>query len=245
MLASRLLRVQDCWLLWISPLPFRRSCTCCFSTDTVMKSFFLPVTYFSKKMFSSTDFVVNRNHVATIMPQVEIFRFFVRDLSGIAQHFCAVQQIFSSETEANRFHYNLATAKVHHQEYIRYWLLDEFVHLLLLLDRGPVDICLLQLLCSDSLSPIRTISNCLWHQDQHFSWKESLPNCLAFDPILHAMQLNSVRHSIQRKSNCRHTKSGLCAGFLWHTLVQIREILSLLLISSVQGPIKISWNFYF
>ena len=59
---------------------------------------------------SLTNFAVSRNHVSTVMSQVEIFSSFARDLCSAVCH---------SEIWANHLHSILEIAKLHHQESIQ------------------------------------------------------------------------------------------------------------------------------
>ena len=84
-----------------------------------------------------------------------------------------------------------------------------------------MEMCLLQLLCQDSFSPIQIVQDYSRRQDQNFQETARLPNCRTLDPSFHAIQLNPIRHSIKRNSNCHHIESCLRTRFLWNTAVQI------------------------
>ena len=105
------------------------------------------------------------------------------------------------------FHRNLETATLHRLEYIHHWLCDRIFDLLLHLDQSSMVTCSLQLLCPGSFSPIQSVSNCSWHQDQNYGVKVCLRNCLKFDPNLPAIKPNSSHHSIHRNSSHHHTKN--------------------------------------
>ena len=106
---------------------------------------------------------------------------------------------------SKQFSSHLQNAKVPHQECIHHWVIDGTFHLLLLIDRSSIEMCSLQLLCQSPFSPIQTIQDCSWHQDQNFLHVTvSLQSFRTFDSSHHAIRVNSNRHSIQRNSNCHH-----------------------------------------
>ena len=148
---------------------------------------------------SLTNFAVNRNHVTTVVSQIEVLLSLHAISATLHNTWCASMS-FHSEIWANRFHRMLVIAKLHHQESIHHWKSDRIFHLLLLLDKSSMGMCSLQLLCPGSFSPIQTSSHFSWHRDANFQVEMSLQMCHTLVPNLHATQQNSNQHSIPPNS---------------------------------------------
>ena len=88
-----------------------------------------------------TNFVVDRNHVSTVMPEVEILSSFARDFCRTAQHFVCTSESSIQRSGAIRFRRIVGTAKLHHQESIHHWQSDRIFHLLLFLDENSMGMC--------------------------------------------------------------------------------------------------------
>ena len=175
---------------------------------------------------SLTNFAVNRNHVSTIMSEVEILSSFARDLCSTAQHFCVHQWLFHSEIWAIRSRRILGIAKLHHRESIHHWQSDKIFHLLLLLDQSSIGMCRLQLLCPGWFSPIQTASDHWWHWHPNLQVKMSLRKSHTLFPNLRAIQQNSSHHSIDQNSShrsIRHHSNHHSRKCQWDMSVQIPE----------------------
>ena len=131
---------------------------------------------------SLTNFAVNRDHVPTIVSQLEILSSLARGLCSAAQHLVYINESAVQKSEQTLFHRLLGTAKLHHLESIHHWLFDRIFHLLLHRGESSMGMCSLQLLCPGSSSPIQTASDFPRHQDLNTQVKVSLRNVVRLFP---------------------------------------------------------------
>ena len=118
-----------------------------FETDWNEFVLSMPVHPFLKmSSHSLTNFAVNRDHVTTVMSQVEILSSFARDLRSAAPHF-----VYTSESSIQRSEQSVFVVSIWNP-FTTGSPIESF-HLLLHLDQSSMGMCSLQLLCPSSSSP--------------------------------------------------------------------------------------------
>ena len=170
---------------------------------------------------SVTNFVVNRDHVATFMFRIEILSSSARDLCSIAQHHTGESSVQRSEQTVFVVSLKLPSSTIR----------NPFTTDI------PIEssISSLQLLCPVFFHPFKPLRTTHGTKINNFQVKISLLDCHKFDPNLHAIHPNSSHpsincnsdyHSIHHNFSQHETKN--CQ---WDTSVQIPEFPSLFLIS--------------
>ena len=170
---------------------------------------------------SLTNFAVDRNHVSTVVSEVEILSSFARHLCSTAQNFVHSSEPSFQRSEQSVFVNILGITKLHRQGSIHHWQYDRIFHLMVLLDQSSMWMCPLQLLCPSSSSPIRTASDYWWHWHRSLQLKMRLQKCRTFVSNLRAIQQNSSHRSNRHNSNHRSKKDQ------WYRRMQIPKVLNL------------------
>ena len=130
---------------------------------------------------------------------------FTRDFSHTAQKLL--------EIATSRFHRNLETAKLRHQECTHHWPVDRIT-------AAPSDSSSLPLLCPGLFSPIQTASNCSLHRNQNFQKEWACGIAKGLFPIFMSSK-SSSHHSIHHNSNHHQTKFKLVDGTVCNTSIKI------------------------
>ena len=133
-------------------------------------------------------------------PRLEILSSFARELCSAAQHFVCTSESSTQRSEQSVFAVSLKLPSSTIQNPFTTGSPIESSIYCSLWTENSVGMCLLQLLCPSSSSPIQTASDDRWHQYPNHV-KLSLRKCHTFVPTLRANQQNSSHHSIHHDSS--------------------------------------------
>ena len=118
----------------------------------------VPVHQFLKvNSHSLTNFAVNRNHVTTIVSQIEVLLSFARDLCSTAQHLVCIRESSIQRSEQTVF---IVSSILPSSTFRNPFTTGSPIESSILLDQSSMGMCSLQLLCPGSSSPIHAASDC-------------------------------------------------------------------------------------